>query len=289
MDAYRNNVIRVRPIPCLLVMVVFCWHFCMYACERSKVEGHGEARERLRVFWYNWSSMPGSHDGTCLPGPALSSQRCRALEHFWAYRSQDWLWVLLTAHIQFWKFSTLSVGRRTARAQMRVMLNASALLGVILFSVFNVMGMNLGHAPDRLAGALGFAGSPFLGLPLFMTVRPLTPCFSLKLHCSLLDKAWLVRSSGGKTPEAWQCLLGWSAAWSKALTKCCACGSRAGHAGHLRAGCRGILCFPAVPAPGQAGTLQHYPVTAVLGRVHGTRTGYDVVSVVCCAWVSVLT
>lgn len=56
---------------------------------------------------------------------------------------------------------------------MRVMLNASALSGVIIFTVANVMGMNLGTAPERLKGNAGFSGSTFLGYPLFLTVRPL--------------------------------------------------------------------------------------------------------------------
>ena len=57
-------------------------------------------------------------------------------------------------------------------AQMRVMLNASALSGVIIFTISNIFGMNLGTAPDRLQGSAGFSGSTFLGYPLFLTVRP---------------------------------------------------------------------------------------------------------------------
>ena len=59
--------------------------------------------------------------------------------------------------------------------QMRVMLNASALSGVIIFALFNTFGMNLGNAPDRLAGVHGFAGSSFMGAPLFDMVRSQTP------------------------------------------------------------------------------------------------------------------
>ena len=55
--------------------------------------------------------------------------------------------------------------------QMRVLLNASALSGVIIFSVANIMGMNLGTAPDRLQGNASFNDSPLIGYPLFLTVR----------------------------------------------------------------------------------------------------------------------
>ena len=55
--------------------------------------------------------------------------------------------------------------------QMRVMLSASALSGVIMFTIFNVMGTNVGSAPARLAGTLGFGSSAFMGLPVFVTVR----------------------------------------------------------------------------------------------------------------------
>lgn len=55
---------------------------------------------------------------------------------------------------------------------MRVMLNASALSGVIIFTVANIMGMNLGTAPDRLQGNAGFSGSTFMGYPLFLVVCP---------------------------------------------------------------------------------------------------------------------
>ena len=58
-----------------------------------------------------------------------------------------------------------------AYVQMRVMLNASALSGVIIFTLANVMGMNVGNAPARLAGMHGFSGSSFDGPPLFDTVR----------------------------------------------------------------------------------------------------------------------
>ncbi len=51
------------------------------------------------------------------------------------------------------------------------MLNASALSGVIIFTLANIMGMNVGSAPDRLAGTHGFSGSSFDGPPLFDTVR----------------------------------------------------------------------------------------------------------------------
>lgn len=57
-----------------------------------------------------------------------------------------------------------------ACAQMRVMLNASALSGVMIFTVANVMGMNVGGAPDRLKGNAGFSGSTFMDYPLFFTV-----------------------------------------------------------------------------------------------------------------------
>ena len=56
------------------------------------------------------------------------------------------------------------------RVQMRVLLNASALSGVIVFTVANIMGMNLGTAPDRLTGAASFNDSPLIGQPLFITV-----------------------------------------------------------------------------------------------------------------------
>lgn len=55
---------------------------------------------------------------------------------------------------------------------MRVMLNASALSGVIIFTVCNIMGMNLGTGPNRLQGIAGFAGSTFMGYPLFLVVWP---------------------------------------------------------------------------------------------------------------------
>lgn len=60
---------------------------------------------------------------------------------------------------------------------MRVMLNASALSGVMIFTVANVMGMNLGDAPDRLKGMAGFSGSTFMGYPLFLVVSHLS-CFA---------------------------------------------------------------------------------------------------------------
>jgi hypothetical protein len=53
---------------------------------------------------------------------------------------------------------------------MKVMLNASALSGTIVFTVSNIMGMNLGSAPDRLAGNAGFSGSTFMGYPVFLLV-----------------------------------------------------------------------------------------------------------------------
>ncbi len=54
---------------------------------------------------------------------------------------------------------------------MRVLLNASALSGVIIFTVANVMGMNLGSAQDRLQGNSSFNNDPLIGYPLFLTVR----------------------------------------------------------------------------------------------------------------------
>ena len=54
---------------------------------------------------------------------------------------------------------------------MRVLLNASALSGVIIFTVANIMGMNVGSAPDRLSGAASFNDSPLTAYPLFLTVR----------------------------------------------------------------------------------------------------------------------
>lgn len=56
-------------------------------------------------------------------------------------------------------------------SQMRVLLNASALSGVIIFTVANIMGMNVGSAPDRLSGAASFNDSPLAAYPLFLTVR----------------------------------------------------------------------------------------------------------------------
>lgn len=53
---------------------------------------------------------------------------------------------------------------------MKVMLNASALSGAIIFSVSNIMGVNLGTGKARLAGVAGFSGSNFMGYPLFLTV-----------------------------------------------------------------------------------------------------------------------
>ncbi len=58
---------------------------------------------------------------------------------------------------------------------MRVLLNASALSGVIIFTVANVMGMNVGTAQDRLHGDASFNNDPLIGLPLFLTVRSFPP------------------------------------------------------------------------------------------------------------------
>ncbi len=55
------------------------------------------------------------------------------------------------------------------------MLNASALSGVMVFTVANVMGMNVGGAPDRLQGTAGFSGSTFMGYPLFLAVQNSAP------------------------------------------------------------------------------------------------------------------
>jgi len=54
---------------------------------------------------------------------------------------------------------------------MRVLLNASALSGVLIFTIANIMGMNLGTAPDRLSGIASFDDSPLIAYPLFLTVR----------------------------------------------------------------------------------------------------------------------
>ena len=114
--------------------------------------------------------------------------------------------------------------------QMRVMLNASALSGVIIFALFNIFGMNLGDAPDRLAGVHGFAGSSFMGKALFDTVRAEAPDFwstdlqPLQASLSLMQ----------------HCLL------------------RAGHRPHCCSGCAGVLCIPHLPTLCQPGALQHH-------------------------------
>ncbi len=59
--------------------------------------------------------------------------------------------------------------------QMRVLLNGSALCGVFIFTVANIMGMNLGDAPDRLSGTNPFEHGMLNSYPLFLTVRPLQP------------------------------------------------------------------------------------------------------------------
>ena len=56
--------------------------------------------------------------------------------------------------------------------QMRVLLNGSALCGVFIFTVANIMGMNLGDAPDRLSGTNPFENGTLIAYPLFLTVSP---------------------------------------------------------------------------------------------------------------------
>ena len=71
--------------------------------------------------------------------------------------------------------SSLATASLSWHLQMRVLLNASALSGVCIFTVANIMGMNLGSAPDRLAGNASFDNSPLIAYPLFLTVRHLRP------------------------------------------------------------------------------------------------------------------
>ncbi|EIE22140.1 cora-domain-containing protein [Coccomyxa subellipsoidea C-169] len=77
--------------------------------------------------------------------------------------------------------------------RMRVMLNASALSGVIIFTISNIFGMNLGVAPDRLQGNAGFSGSTFLGYPLFLTVTIVTCGASVLVYMAFLLYLHLVK------------------------------------------------------------------------------------------------
>ncbi|CAL8467341.1 g6878 [Coccomyxa elongata] len=77
--------------------------------------------------------------------------------------------------------------------RMRVMLNASALSGVMIFTVANIMGMNLGTGPDRLKGIAGFSGSTFMGYPLFLTVTFLTCGLSVLFYLAFLLYLHLVK------------------------------------------------------------------------------------------------
>lgn len=73
--------------------------------------------------------------------------------------------------------------------QMRVMLNGSALCGVFIFTVANVMGMNLGDAPDRLSGTNPFENGTLVAYPLFLTVSP-------RSHFSLTQSSIMSKSFG---------------------------------------------------------------------------------------------
>ena len=66
-----------------------------------------------------------------------------------------------------------------------VLLNASALSGVIIFTVANIMGMNLGTAPGSPAVATAsFNDMSFsLRYPLFLTVRYFPLCTTLRCDC----------------------------------------------------------------------------------------------------------
>ncbi|BDA40370.1 magnesium transporter MRS2-B [Coccomyxa sp. Obi] len=77
--------------------------------------------------------------------------------------------------------------------RMRVMLNASALSGVMIFTVANIMGMNVGVAPERLEGTAGFSGSTFMGYPLFLAVTFLTCGLSVLVYLAFLLYLHLVK------------------------------------------------------------------------------------------------
>ncbi|KAK9916261.1 hypothetical protein WJX75_000643 [Coccomyxa subellipsoidea] len=77
--------------------------------------------------------------------------------------------------------------------RMRVMLNASALSGVFIFTVANIMGMNLGTAPDRMQGNAGFSSSTFMGYPLFLVVTIVTCGASVLIYMAFLLYLHLVK------------------------------------------------------------------------------------------------
>ena len=141
---------------------------------------------------------------------------------------------------------------------MRVLLNASALSGVIIFTVANIMGMNLGTAPDRLSGAASFNDSPLTAYPLFLTV-----CLRLGYLC---PTATFYPSQHSKQLSVCNVLLcsqmcvclmqpHWALVdlcMQTLSDRCRRYTAAAGHFPDLRAVSHGIPALPPVPSRGQA-------------------------------------